>query len=90
MDLPFSSVMSQIEMAGHGFCRIADRLGVNPRCAEHELAPGLHEALVTGALNRRLAELVDVAVSPDARPLARRGGCGSFLAAHRDGCGSCN
>lgn len=38
--------------------------------AEHGLEPGLYEALLTGALEKRLADLVVAAVSPDVRPLA--------------------
>jgi hypothetical protein len=38
--------------------------------AERELEPGLYEALLTGALDRRLADLVVTAVSPELRTLA--------------------
>ena len=37
--------------------------------ADQELEPGLYEALVTGALDRRLANLVAGMVSPELRPL---------------------
>jgi superfamily II DNA or RNA helicase/HKD family nuclease len=37
---------------------------------EHELEPGLYEALVTGALDKRLADLVVAAVTPELRMLA--------------------
>ena len=38
--------------------------------AEPELEPGLYEALLTGALDRRLANLVAATVTPDLRALA--------------------
>ena len=38
--------------------------------AEHPLQPGLYEALLTGALDRRLADLVVAAVAPELRALA--------------------
>jgi superfamily II DNA or RNA helicase/HKD family nuclease len=38
--------------------------------AQHELEPGLYEALVTGALERRLADLVGAAVEAQRRDLA--------------------
>jgi hypothetical protein len=38
--------------------------------ADHPLQPGLYEALLTGALNRRLADLVVAAVTPELRDLA--------------------
>ena len=38
--------------------------------AEHELEPGLYEALLTGALDKRLATLVAAAVAPELRKLA--------------------
>jgi HKD family nuclease len=38
--------------------------------AEQELEPGLYEALLTGALDRRLADLVVAAVTPEIRALA--------------------
>jgi HKD family nuclease len=38
--------------------------------AEHPLQPGLYEALLTGALDRRLADLVVAAVTPELRALA--------------------
>jgi hypothetical protein len=38
--------------------------------ADSELEPGLYEALVTSALERRLAELVGGTVIPEVRPLA--------------------
>src|SRR5437879_11623949 len=38
--------------------------------AGHELEPGLYEALLTGALDTQLADLVVTAVSPELRPLA--------------------
>ena len=38
--------------------------------AEHELEPGIYEALVTGALEKRLADLFVAAVSPELRGLA--------------------
>jgi superfamily II DNA or RNA helicase/HKD family nuclease len=38
--------------------------------AEHELEPGLYEALLTGALDKRLASLVAAAVAPELKKLA--------------------
>jgi hypothetical protein len=38
--------------------------------AEQELEPGLYEALLTGALDRRLASLVAAAVAPELKKLA--------------------
>ena len=38
--------------------------------ADHQLQPGLYEALLTGALEKRLASLVVAAVTPELRALA--------------------
>jgi hypothetical protein len=38
--------------------------------AEHQLEPGVYEALLTGALDKRLADLVVEAVTPELRTLA--------------------
>jgi hypothetical protein len=38
--------------------------------ADHSLQPGLYEALLTGALDKRLADLVVAAVTPEIRALA--------------------
>ena len=38
--------------------------------ADHQLQPGLYEALLTGALDKRLADLVVAAVTPELRALA--------------------
>src|SRR5207244_3738638 len=38
--------------------------------AEHELEPGIYEALLTGALDKRLADLVVASVTPELRQLA--------------------
>src|SRR5690242_21237733 len=38
--------------------------------ADHPLQPGLYEALLTGALDKRLADLVVASVTPEIRALA--------------------
>ena len=63
--------MSQIEAAtGQGFRRFADRLGQNPLLCGARIGARAPRGAHQGAVNRRLADLVDAAVSSGARPLA--------------------